>query len=63
MESLKRVASLYGVFILPSQDMQLDYLSLLDHYHVVDEDTLSSRKDRVDKALEIIDQASPNAIR
>jgi hypothetical protein len=58
MESLKRVASLYGVFILPSAEIQLDYLSLLDRYHVVDEDTLSNRKDRVDKALEIIDEAS-----
>jgi hypothetical protein len=63
MESLERIASLYGVFILPSEDMQLDYLSLLDHYHIVDEDTLSSRKDRVDKALTIIDEASPNSTR
>jgi hypothetical protein len=61
MESLKRVVSLYGVFIMPSKDMQLDYLSLLDRYHVVDEDTLSSQKNRVDKALEIIDDASPTS--
>jgi hypothetical protein len=58
VEALKRVASLYGVFILPSSEVGLDYLSLLDHHHVVDEETLANRKDRVDKALEIIAEAS-----
>jgi hypothetical protein len=58
VESLKRVAALYGVFILPSSQVELDYLPLLDRYHIVDEETLSNRKDRVDKALEIIDEAS-----
>lgn len=58
VESLRRVASLYGVFILPSKEVELDYLTLLDRYHIVDEETLSNRKERVDKALEIIAEAS-----
>jgi hypothetical protein len=58
VEGLKKIASLYGVIILPSSEVKLDFLPLMDRHHVIDEETLSNRKERADKALEIIEEAS-----
>lgn len=59
IEQIKRSASIYGVFILPSAGaVELDYLDLLDRYHVVDRETLLDREARADKALEILDDAA-----
>ncbi|MCK5800310.1 MAG: hypothetical protein KAI47_24135 [Deltaproteobacteria bacterium] len=51
-------ARLYGVFILPSSGLHLDYLPAMDRVQIVDEDVLSSRERSVDRALEIVDDAS-----
>lgn len=58
VDALKKIASLYGVIILPSSEVKLDFLPLLDRHHIIDEETLSNRKERADKALEIIEDAS-----
>ena len=50
-----QVASLYGIFILPSQELHLDYLNLLGRHQIVSREALSSRQGRVDRAREILD--------
>ena len=57
VQELRRDAYLYGIFILPSSTMRLDYLSLLHRSQVVDADALSSKKGRRDRALEIVADA------
>ena len=58
VEQLRRVAFLYGVFILPSSDMALEYLDLLHRHQIVDGAALASRQGRRDRALDIIEDAS-----
>ena len=58
VEKLRRVAFLYGVFILPSAEIELDYLSLLHRHQVVDAQTLMNRKERAERALDIVDDAA-----
>ena len=54
---MRREAYLYGIFILPSSDVTLEYLDLLHRHQIVDDQTLQSRKRRRDKALEIVNDA------
>jgi hypothetical protein len=58
IERLRQVAHLYGVFILPSSTLHLDYLPLLHRQQIVSAEALSSRKSSVDRALEIVDDAA-----
>jgi hypothetical protein len=58
VEKLRRVAFLYGVFILPSAEVELDYLPLLHRHQVVDAKTLGDRKERAERAIDIVDDAS-----
>jgi hypothetical protein len=58
VQGLARHAYLYGVFILPSTEVQLDYLGALGRYQIVSEAILSSQKDRRDRALEIVEDAA-----
>jgi hypothetical protein len=51
-------ASLYGIFILPSTAVALDYLPHLAHHQVVDEAALASRERRRMRALEIVQEVS-----
>jgi hypothetical protein len=57
VEQLRREAYLYGIIILPSSDVALEYLDLLQRYQIVDAKTLASRKGRRDRALEIVEDA------
>jgi len=61
VRDLKRLATLYGVFILPSREVELDYLSELDKYQVVTAEALTDRKVRADRAKEIVEDASERA--
>ena len=58
VERLAAVAQLYGVFILPSQALHLDYLPLLHKHQIVSEETLSSRERSLDRAMEIVDDVT-----
>ena len=58
VERLRQLAYLYGVFILPSSTMHLDYLPLLTRHQIVSRESLSSRQSSVDRALEIVDDAA-----
>jgi hypothetical protein len=57
VQQLRREAYLYGVFILPSSEMTLEYLDLLNRHQIVDDKTLHSKKDRRDRALQIVRDA------
>ena len=57
VQQLKREAYLYGIFILPSSDVSLEYLDSLHRHQIVDEKALASRKGRRDRALEIVNDA------
>ena len=61
VQQLRGVAYLYGIFILPSSTMRLDYLSLLHRSQVVDATALSSKKGRRERALEIVADAGTQA--
>jgi len=54
VEALARRASLYGVFVLPSQPLNLDYLPLLRQHQVVTAETLARPADKRQRALEIV---------
>src|SRR6478735_3612190 len=58
VQQLRREAYLYGIIILPSSDVSLEYLDLLHRHQIVDEKTLASRKGRRDRALDIIADAA-----
>lgn len=58
VQELAQVAYLYGVFILPSASLHLDYLPLLQRHQIVEGDVLASRERSVDRALEIVDDAT-----
>jgi hypothetical protein len=55
VEALARRASLHGVFVLPSQPLALDYLSLLRRHQVVTAETLAQPAEKRRRALEIVD--------
>jgi len=55
--SLKGLAFLYGIIILPSQDVALDYLPLFDRHQVITAEQLASRAERKDRALDILAEA------
>jgi hypothetical protein len=57
VQQLRREAYLYGVFILPSSDVSLEYLELLHRHQIVDDKTLTNKKGRRDRALEIVADA------
>ena len=54
VEALARRASLYGVFVLPSQPLALDYLPLLARHQVVTAEALARPMDKRRRALEIV---------
>jgi hypothetical protein len=54
VESLARRASLYGVFVLPSQPLAVDYLGLLRQHQVVTAETLAQPAEKRRRALEIV---------
>src|SRR5262249_50424602 len=53
---LRKLAVLHGVFMLPSQNMAIDYAPLLHHTEIVDEAALVSRSERRRRALGIVDR-------
>ncbi len=56
--ALAQQAFLYGIIILPSSELSLEFLPLLHRQQIVEGSTFSSRAGRRDRALDIIDDAS-----
>src|SRR6185369_2861423 len=55
VEALARDASLYGVFVLPSRPLALDYLPLLHRHQIVTPETLARAGAGRRRALDIVD--------
>jgi hypothetical protein len=58
---LARVASLYGVFILPPSELALDYLPLLRGHRLVTADSLARPSDSRRAALALVDALTGSA--
>jgi hypothetical protein len=59
IDRLREVATLYGIFMLPSTGkLDLEYLHRLHTVQIVDESALDQREARADRALAIIDDAT-----
>jgi hypothetical protein len=59
VETLRSIAQLYGVFMLPSQGkLDLEYLPRLHTVQVVDEGALRQRDARARRAMDIVDDAA-----
>lgn len=59
VQRLASVAQLYGIFVMPSSGtLDLEYLPLLTRTQIVDESSLSDRKSRQRRALDIVDDAA-----
>ena len=51
-------AYLYGIIILPSSEVSLDFLPLLHRHQIVESTALSSRAGRRERALDIVTDTS-----
>jgi hypothetical protein len=58
VEALAREATLYGIFVLPSRPLALEYLPRLHRYQVVTAETLARGADKRRRALEIVEDAA-----
>jgi hypothetical protein len=58
VSAMAQQAYLYGIIILPSSDVELDFLPLLHRHQIVESTALSSRVGRRDRALGIVDDAT-----
>jgi hypothetical protein len=58
---MKPLAYLYGIIILPSQEVTLDYLQYFDKVQIVSAEALSSKEGRKDRALDIVSSATEQA--
>jgi hypothetical protein len=54
VSALHRHAFLFGVIILPSSEVSLDWLPLLDRQQIVSAEAMASRTGRKDRALDIL---------
>jgi hypothetical protein len=55
--ALRNLAFLYGIIILPSSEVSLDYLPLFDRHQIVSGEALASREGRKEKAIDILETA------
>lgn len=63
IETLRRVAKLYGIFMLPSTGkLELDYLHRLHTVQVVDEQALRLKDARAKRALDIVEDAARESL-
>ena len=58
MQALSAEAHLYGIFVLPTRPLELDYLPHLHRHQVVTAASLARTGDRRRRALEIVDDAA-----
>ncbi|MEM9493703.1 MAG: hypothetical protein AAGC55_31430, partial [Myxococcota bacterium] len=60
--ALAQQAFLYGIIILPSSEVSLEFLPLLHRHQIVEPDSLSSRARSRDRALDIVSDASQSRV-
>jgi hypothetical protein len=57
IEALARDATLYGIFVLPSRPVELDYLPRLHRHQIVTAESLARGAEKRRRALEIVEDA------
>jgi hypothetical protein len=60
---MRQLAYLYGIIILPSQAVELDYLTHFQKTQIVSAESLASKEGRKDRALDIVADTSSEAPR
>jgi hypothetical protein len=63
MQALRREAAVYGIFVLPSQPLELEYLPLLAGHQVVTAESIARPADKRRRALELVDDVVARAQR
>jgi hypothetical protein len=58
VEALARDATLYGIFVLPSKPMDLEYLPRLHRHQIVTAESLARGAEKRRRALEIVEDAA-----
>jgi hypothetical protein len=58
VEALARDATLYGIFVLPSRTVDLEYLPRLHRYQIVTAEALARGAEKRRRALEIVEDAA-----
>jgi hypothetical protein len=58
VDALARAATLYGIFVLPSRPVDLEYLSRLHRHQIVTAEALARGAEKRRRALEIVEDAS-----
>ena len=61
VESLTRLASVYGIFVLPSREVTMDYWTRLHRHQLVTPETLASTSGTTKRALDIVDDVAAGA--
>jgi hypothetical protein len=54
---MRTLAHLFGIIILPSQEVELDYLQHFNQHQIVSAEALASKEGRKDRALDIVKSA------
>jgi hypothetical protein len=54
VQSLRQGASLYGIFVLPSQPLDLEYVALLSGHQVISADTIAQPAEKRRRALDVV---------
>ena len=57
-KALAQQAFLYGIIILPSSELSLEFLPLLHRQQIVEDSSFNSRTGRRERALDIVDDAT-----
>ena len=54
VQGLRRQAAVYGIFVLPSQPLDLEYLPLLSGHQVISSESIAHPADRRRRALDVV---------
>ena len=54
VQALRRTAAVYGIFVLPSQPLSLDYLPLLSGHQIITAESIALPTDRRRRALDVV---------
>jgi hypothetical protein len=54
LQAIRRHASVYGIFVLPSQPLSLDYLPLLSGHQIITADSIALPTERRRRALDVV---------
>ena len=63
VQALRREAAVYGIFVLPSRPLELEYLPLLAGHQVVTAESIAQPSDKRRRALEVVDDVVARAAR